>query len=267
MNSEAHGFATAIFELASGYPAYFYTPGDGSYILGMDPEHGLPVRLAGDNGPDFEWLCGFNHGVIAHIRQHGPPWNSRLASLDILSDVPGWFRRHASQITRLELNGAAFSPDGCGFKLTWEDNSIAKTQTNVPSGFGLPQNLEHDFKRVWLRLESQSLFKDPGTVPLAMSAYRSGPPPSMPVPVPGQTALKPGTGIVRIRSWGTPACAECVAAPPGSHLVVFRFSQFVRPVPVPKYLTVAEEAFMVLDTQMADLLPGHVLPALRERRR
>ena len=124
MPSRENGFATATLELLSGYPAYFYLPGDGDYICAVDDKYGLPIRLAGDANPDIEWICGFNRAVAQYVEQHGLPWNSRLSSLNLLSDLRGYFSEQASQVTQLKLNAKAFRPEGFGFALSFEDGSM-----------------------------------------------------------------------------------------------------------------------------------------------
>jgi hypothetical protein len=247
MTSQENGFATARAELLSGYPAYFYSPGDASYIAAVDSTYGLSIRLCGDAGPDREWIRGFNQSVWAHIEQNGLPWNSRQSSLELLSDLAGYFRRQASQANRLRVNGEAFAPTGFGFSLS------------LVSGSG----------GVCLLLEGESLFRDPQTVPGAMLAYRSGPKPHSAPATPQPPALQPGRERVSLGWFRQAACIECLPAPPGSHLVVFRFSDFGR-IPWraseallfvagdPDSSSAATEAFLALDTQLHEWIPGRL---------
>ena len=62
-----------------------------------------------------------------------------------------------------------------------------------------------------------------------------------------------GTKSVWLRFFEAAARVECVPAPPGSHLVVFRFSEFDE---TRNYHQVQVEAFAALDTQLADWIPA-----------
>ncbi len=240
MTSHDNGFATARLELSSGYPGYFYSAGDGSYIFAVDDKYGLPIRMAGDAGPDIDWICGFNRGVFAHVEEHGIPWNSRLSSLPILSSLPDYFRREASQSTRLELKGTPFKPNGFGFALSLEDGSMGAS----------------------VQLKTESLFQDPKIVPGAMMAYRTGPPPESAPTVPLPPSLRPGTDSVWLGFFDDAQCVECVPAPLGSYLVVFRFSDFA---PSSWRRREVKESFVALDTQLADWVPGEMWRPLLAR--
>ncbi|MGA2247886.1 MAG: hypothetical protein ABSH48_23105 [Verrucomicrobiota bacterium] len=228
MSSKEDGFATATLELMNGYPGYFYVPGDGSYICAMDDRYGLPIRLAGDAGPDINWLCGFNRGLLSFINSRGLPWNSRSSSLNILADLPDYFHRNGRQCTRLELAKKAYRTDEWDFSLRLEQGEIIK-------------------------LESQSLFHDPGTVPQAMMPYRAGPPRQAVPAVPKVQTLRPGTKSVRLWVFSDAQCVECIPAFSGSNLVVFRFSEFT---PNSFRRREVKELFVVLDTQLAEWIPG-----------
>jgi hypothetical protein len=239
LHSTNTGFATARLELSSGYPGYFYSPGDGGYIFAVDENYGLPIRKAGDHG-DVDWICGFNRGVIAHVEEHGLPWNSWLSSLAILSDLPDYFRREASQAARLALKGTSFKPDGFGFALSLEDGSMG----------------------VSVQLETESLFEDPEIVIHAMMPYRITPPRACAPTGARLPSLRPGRRSIRLR-YDDAQCVECVAGPLGSHLVVFRFSDFA---PSPWGRREAKEVLLALDTHFADWVPRARSRPLLERR-
>ena len=194
MSSADSGLATAKLELLGGYPAYLYSPGDGSYISAMDTLFGLPIRQGGDSNPDIEWMCGFNRGVKEYVRQCGLPWNSRLPSLDILSDLAAYFHRRAPEAVRLQAKGADFRPEGFGFALT----------------------LDHGSMGVSVKLQGDNLFKDPHTVPGAMMAYRSGPPPASRPTTPSPPAVAPGTELVWLRWFDGARRVDCLPARLGS---------------------------------------------------
>lgn len=181
MTSREHGLATAGLERFRGYPAYFYTPGDGDYIHAVDHQFGLPVRMAGDAGPDIEWLVGFNLGVRLQIAQHGLPWNSRLASLDVLADLAAYFRNHEAETVELSQNSREFRTAGFGFALA------------------LAVDVNWGQQKTFVKLTADSLFRDPGNVPGAMGAYRCGPPPSDFPETPFPPAVGRGMELVSLR--------------------------------------------------------------------
>jgi hypothetical protein len=239
--SEANGFATATLELLNGYPGYFLWASDGSYIFALDQEFGLPVRFCGDAGPDTHWMGGFNRGVKAYIDQYGLPWNSRLSCVPLFADLSRYFQRYEAQKTRLQPGGQPFTPQGCGVALSWQTRPEPPALGRVSSS---------------IKLESDSLFKDPKIVHDAMMAYRTGAPSAAPPPSPKPPPLEPGIKLVSLRFYDSAQCVECVPAPAGSHLVVFRFSEFtpsgLRQPGGPKYL------FAALDTQLADWIPDRL---------
>ena len=105
----------------------------------MDQKYGLPRRLFGDGGLDTEWMTGFNQAVLEHCERNGLPWHSRLSSVGFLSDIQAEFKRRAAEAGRLHRNSAPFKPEGFGFALSLDQSSL---------GMGV-------------KLESESLFKDP----------------------------------------------------------------------------------------------------------
>jgi hypothetical protein len=241
MASREDGWASAEFELWSGYPAYFYRVGNGSYIRAMDEQHGVPIMLCGDFPVDGEWMYGFNRGVAAHLKKHGPAWNSRQSSLKILANLRRYFRRHAARSVRLEMGGEPFRPEGYEFTLTL-----------------MEKENEEEFQRPSVKLETSSLFHDPaGIMSEAMWPFRSGPPRMIKPSVRQAPLLRAGTKEVWLRFFSHTRYVECVPAPPGSHLVVFRFSDFA----AVKWKLQAEEWFAALDTQLGDWLPGCLLQA------
>jgi len=238
MTSFDNGFETAKLELESWYPAYYHAIGDGDYIYAIDRESGLPIRLLGDCGVDQEWMCGFNRAVKAHVTEHGLPWNSRLSSLNILADLPAYFRQHAHQAARLQLEGSPFTPPGFEYSLC----------------------LERKQADLCVKIEAKTLFVPPRTSRGGLIGFRMNPlPPSMPY-----ISLKFGRELVSLRWFSQATCIEYVPAPANSHLVVFRFSQFA---PSPwQHDNIREdfatlEDFAALDTQLADWILGRVSEA------
>jgi hypothetical protein len=100
-------------------------------------------------------------------------------------------------------------------------------------------------------------------VPDAMRAYRRGPPPAITSTIPQPPLLKPGVESVWLRWFDHAACIECVPAPAGSHLVVFRFSRFA---PRSWQRRETGDVFAALDKQLADWLPGKLSEAVLQWR-
>jgi hypothetical protein len=107
------------------------------------------------------------------------------------------------------------------------------------------------------------LFEDPQTMPDSMMPYRGGIPQSPVKPFLRSPHCHPGTAFVKHRLLAMAQQIECLPAPLGSHLVVFRFSAITRTTLLP-YQGSGEE-FLALDTQIADWLPPRVFPALLEK--
>jgi hypothetical protein len=232
-----NGYATAMFELLSGYPGYFHHRSIGSYLSGVDNTFGLPIYNCSDIGGSDYWFDGYNNAILAYIQQSGLPWNSRLKSLDILADLGGYFNRESPRKVTLKLGGDMFRPDGLDYtlKLEWARTGVT------------------------LRLESDSLFIDPKISPDFRSFTCTSAPPC-PLPEnPRPPALGAATKSIRLNFYELACCLECVPAPLGSHLAICRFSDFA-PDPL-KVRTSPEEAFAALDTQLGDWIPaGRVRP-------
>jgi hypothetical protein len=230
-SSIENGFASSTCELLWGYPGYFYVPEDGEYIMGLDRRYGLPIRSAGDAGPDSDWICGFNRGVIAHVERYGIPWNSRLSSLDLLSDMPSYFDRLATEITQLgRTGGVAFTSEGLGVALSLEDGPMGAS----------------------VKLRGQSLFHNPGVVFSSMAAYRTGLPTAATPTAPCSPPLGNGQALIPLRFFNSAQCIKCVSGPVGSCLVIFRFSEFEKHWPRDQRPVV----FAALDIQLADWIPA-----------
>jgi len=239
--SQQDGFATAKLELLNGYPGYFYQAGDGDFICGVEKQHGLPVNLFGDAAPNEEWMIGFNRGVLVHIEQFGPIWNSRIASIQILLDLPEYFRQHVSKAKLLKVNGPPLELYHSGCRL----------------------NLVEEKEHAFIMLEAQSLFKDPKIVNDVMSAYRSGPPQASIPTTPQLPLLGPGKELVSLWVFADARSIECLPGPVGSHLVIFRFSG------IPQYSLLslirqictspAGEVFIALDIQLHCWIPGQLV--------
>lgn len=243
MKSMHDGFATARLELLCGYPGCFRVPGDGDYICGVDDAFGLPIRLFGDVVYDFDWMIGFNLGVCSFTEEHGLPWNARQSSLEVLSDLPSYFRNRPSR--RLELNGEGYSSDGHGWTV-W---------------------LEGESKGVVVRVDAEEIFDDPQTLPGVCAIGRSGPPPAITPPFcPKAPPLKAGSQSICMRFFAGAQVVECLPGPTGSHLIIFRFSEFSEHAWQPWRTGVSDDQYAALDVQLADWIPGHIEKPLLERR-